>query len=433
MSVIDTIDKRLEALRPEMKAVDGLYDMFRRCFVNTVETTLQPVKPGDTFVITGDIEAMWLRDSTAQVLHYIRFCDDPEVAALVEGLIARQAECILIDPYANSFNKTDNGRHWTKDEPQPCGHVWEEKYEVDSLCYPILLAWRFYQATGSKKFMTEDFHKALAAVIRVFTTEQDHANSDYYFIRPDVPPLDTLSHGGHGAPVAKNGMTWSGFRPSDDACTLGYLIPSNLFAVQVLPHAAFFAREMGDEELAREAERLVREISEGLKSCATVQDPDLGEIYAYETDGMGNYVMMDDANVPSLLSLPYLGVCGKQDPLYLRTRSFVLSKKNPFYYEGSYAKGVGSPHTPEGYVWHIALCMQIMTTDDEEEQAALIKMILTTHAGTGFIHESFHPDDPEKFTREWFAWANSLFGEMLYRLHEEGKLERILEKVSAML
>lgn len=424
------ISTRLAGVKAQLSAIQGLDRMFEHCFLNTIETTVQAIAPGDTFVITGDIEAMWLRDSTAQVLHYLRFADDPEVASLVEGLIARQASCILIDPYANAFNLTDSDLHCANDQPAPGPRIWERKYEIDSLCYPLMLAWKYYQVSGSTRFMTSDFHRALTSIVEVLVTEQHHENSPYCFFRTDCPPSDTLPFCGKGTPVTYTGMTWSGFRPSDDACRYGYLIPSNLFAARVMDYAMQFAMMMNDADLAKQCTALKNDIQQGLNAHATVNDPVHGLIYAYETDGMGHYNMMDDANVPSLLSLPYLDVCDIDDPLYQRTRDYALSRDNPCYGEGKLAHGVGSWHTPRGYVWPISLCMQAMTSHSDDEAADLLRMLLITHADTGFMHESFDPDVPSVFTRSWFAWANSLFGEMIYRLYDEGRLETIVEKVN---
>ena len=427
MTALEKVRNRLQPLRGTLERVPGLWDMFEKCFVNTLETTVRALSEGDTFVITGDIDAMWLRDSTAQVLHYIRFADEPEVAALIEGLIARQAKCILIDPYANAFNVTDNGRHWTDDLPEPSPWVWERKYEIDSLCHPLLLAWRYFEKTGSARFMTDEFHRALDAIVTTFETEQRRDTSGYYFIRHDCPPQDTLSHGGRGAPVGYTGMIWSGFRPSDDACQLGYLVPSNLYAAKVMAYAADFARRMGDEALAARAEKVKSDVMAGIERFALVNDAVYGQVYAYETDGLGHYVMMDDANVPSLLALPYLGICDRDDALYRRTRAWVLSRRNPFYAEGARGAGVGSPHTPKGYVWPIALCIQALTSDDEDEVAGLLRTLMDTTAGTGFMHESFDPNDPERFTRPWFAWANSMFGELVYDTVE--RMPKVIERL----
>ena len=421
----DAIRAGIAPLQEQLQAYPGLWEMFRRCFMNTIETTVQQ-SPGDTFVITGDIPAMWLRDSTAQVLHYLRFANEKPVAEMIEGLIARQAECILRDPYANAFNREPSDYKPFDDFPRASDWVWERKYEIDSLCYPVWLAEKYVDRTGSTAILTERFAMALRRVVEVLRREQHHECSDYRFIRTDCPPSDTLTREGRGEPVAFTGMTWSGFRPSDDACRYGYLVPSNLFAVRALRSAEKLAKRMGDNALAAEAAALGREIAAGIEAFAKVNDPLFGEIYAYEVDGLGHANLMDDANVPSLLALPYLEVCDWNDPLYLRTRAFALSHRNPYYREGALARGVGSPHTPEGYIWPIALCVQAMTSSDDAEVAAILRMLMTTHAGTGFMHESFDPDAPEKFTRPWFAWANSMFGEMLVRLYEEGRLAEVI-------
>lgn len=429
MGIHQIVSKRLKPVETALSAVPGLDAMFHQCFLNTLETTYQEKEDGLPFIITGDIPAMWLRDSMAQVMHYVRFADEPEVARFIEGVIERQMRCVLIDPYANAFNGEPNGAKWAEDEPPQGPWIWERKYEIDSLCAPLHLAHVYRQATGSTAFLTETFHKGMRAIVETFRREQCHADSPYYFIRTDCPPSDTLTHGGRGAPVSRTGMTWSGFRPSDDACVYGYLVPANLFAAGVMDDAAYFAALLEDEALSKDASALREDILTGIAKYALVEHPNHGQIFAYETDGLGHYTLMDDANVPSLLSLPYLGVCKKDDPLYLRTRSFVLSPDNRFYYEGPYAKGVGSPHTPAGYIWPIALCMQALTSTSIPEIAGLLVQLLKTHGGTHFMHESFDPAKPESFTRSWFAWANSLFGELLYRLYEEGTLDEVLKIV----
>ncbi|MGI6634831.1 MAG: glycoside hydrolase family 125 protein [Christensenellales bacterium] len=417
---------RLQPIKEVLAAVPGLPDMFEQCFMNTLDTTVQ-WDGENTFVITGDIPAMWLRDSTAQVLHYLRFADVPGVRDIIRGLIKTQVDCILYDPYANAFNKTPHPGWDPTDLPKKKELVWERKYEIDSLCYPVWLMQQYAECTGQYDFLDENCLKALRTIVDLFRVEQRHEDSDYYFIRTNCPPSDTLSHDGRGAPVGYTGMTWCGFRPSDDACQYGYLVPSNLFAAHILAHVAGFADRAGDEQLAQDARKLHGEIHNGVRQHGIVQHPTHGSIYAYEVDGLGNHNLMDDANVPSLLSLPYLCVCAKDDPLYLATRAFVLSPDNPYYSTGKYACGIGSPHTPPGYIWHIALSIQAMTATDLDEVTGIVSMILNTHAGTGFMHEGFNPDDPAQFTRPWFAWANSLFGELIYRLYEAGTLPQVLE------
>lgn len=390
---------------------------FRRCFVNTVETTVQCLEDGSIFLITGDIEAMWLRDSSAQVSHYMPFLREyPELAAMVRDLIARQFFYITIDPYANAFNAEPNGRCWEHDDTESNDWEWERKYEIDSLCYPVRLLEEYYRETGDQGVFTEGVLAGLKKIVETFLVEQHHETSPYRFQRSNCPPTDTLECDGKGVPVGDTGMIWGGFRPSDDACRYGYHIPSNLFAAHILEKAERILREMyGDEGTARQAAQLRTDILDGIRRFGMVRHETFGEIYGYETDGYGNYCLMDDANVPSLLSLPWLHVCESRDPVYQNTRRFVLSQENPYYYSGKAAQGVGSPHTPKGYIWPIALSVQGLTSEDEEEQKKLLETLLHTDAGTGYMHEGFDCQDPTKFTREWFAWSNSLFALFVIR------------------
>ena len=413
----------LEALQPYMDEVaqrladrPKLAKLFCNCYPNTMATTTKYLEDGTAFVFTGDIPAMWLRDSSAQVRHYIGAAKHSEpVAELIGALIARPMFCIQLDPYANAYNETDNNQCWERDEPAQGPWIWERKYEIDSLCYPFQLSWLFWKATGRTGCFTDSFRKSAEMVLDLWTVEQDHSEkSPYYFIRKNCPPTDTLSHEGKGAPVAHTGMTWSGFRPSDDACVYGYLVPANMFASVVLSYLAeIFTEIYKDEAFAARALKLKGEIDEGIRKYGVYEHEKFGKIYAYETDGMGHYTLMDDANVPSLLSIPYLGWCTPDDEIYQNTRRYVLSKENPFYYEGKVLKGVGSPHTPPRYVWHIALSMQGLTSNSREEQEALLAMLEASDADTGYMHEGVFVDDPAQFTRPWFAWSNSIFSEFV--------------------
>ena len=399
---------------------------FNAGFANTLTTTVRRHDDGTTFLLTGDIPAMWLRDSSAQFRPYLAVAvDDPELTALITGLVRQQFRFINIDPYANAFNETPSGATWDpNDQTDSFGPwLWERKYEVDSLCYPIQLAWLLYRNTGTTSHFDDAFVSGIRRILDVFETELDHSNSHYRFFRPNDDPRDSVPNHGTGGPFAVTGMTWSGFRPSDDACVYGYLIPSNMFAVVTLGYTAEIMREIyKNGEVAARAEKLASEIRAGIEKYGVVEHPKFGKMYAYETDGLGNYVFMDDANVPSLMSIPYLGYCSADDEIYKNTRAFVLSKENPYYYEGTAAKGVGSPHTPPEYIWHIALSMQGLTSRDPEECKALLHMLKTTDDGKGFMHEGFHKDDPSKFTRPWFAWSNSLFSEFVLKCIDENIL-----------
>lgn len=397
-----------------------LAGLARQCFLNTIETTVTELEDGSNFVITGDIPAMWLRDSAAQVRPYVRFAvEDEALQKILESVIEKQAEFVCLDPYANAFNASSNGAGH-KDDTKLNDHVWERKYEVDSLCAPLYLAYTYWKTTGIERIFTEGLHEMIRCIVKVFGTEQDHSRSEYSFQRYNCPITDTLPFEGKGTPVKVTGMTWSGFRPSDDCCTYGYLIPSNMMAVKAMEYAAEICKAgYQDEKLAQECTRLAGAIQNGISSYGTVEHPKYGRIYAYETDGFGNYNLMDDANSPSLLAMPYLKYCEKDDELYLNTRRFVLSTDNPYYKIGTVAKGVGSPHTPEGYIWHIGIVMQALTSTDRDEILDCLDMISRTHAGTNYMHEAFNPNNPEEFTRPWFAWANTLFAELLVNLMEE--------------
>ena len=399
----------------------------RQCFLNTIETTVQERADGTTFVITGDIPAMWLRDSSVQVVNYIPYAvQDAHVRDILRGTIATQVQDICLDPYANAFNADANGAGF-QDDTLLNPHVWERKYEVDSLCAPIYLAYSYWKTTQDNAIFTSVFEKALDTIYEVFQREQHHENSPYTFQRFNAPESDTLACDGKGTPVGYTGMTWSGFRPSDDRCEYGYLIPANMMAVVALEKAAeMYESAFPAKEKASSCRALAAQIEEAIKAYGIVEHPLYGKMYAYETDGLGHYNLMDDANVPSLLSLPYLGYCSEDDLLYASTRKFVLSDANPYYFKGRAAQGVGSPHTPKGYIWPIALCMQALTSTESAEVLNCLHLLTTTHADTFFMHESFEPNDPGNFTRPWFAWANTLFASLLIKL----KNEKFFEKLS---
>lgn len=389
------------------------------CFLSTIDTTVKKMGEEDYFVITGDIEAMWLRDSTFQVMHYVPFAaQDEELKTILKGVIRRQVSQVLTDPYANGFNETANGRSYDKnDHTQHNDWVWERKYELDSLCGPLYLSYEFWKAAGCEEIFDEQYESMLETIIGVIRTEQRHENSPYFFHRKDCRAIDTLPCNGLGNPVSYTGMSWSGFRPSDDSCTYGYLVPSNLMAIRALENAAEIAEAVyKNVELTEQIRQLQAEIRKGVEDFAVVEHPKYGKMYAYETDGNGNYVFMDDANSPSLLSLPWMKCCRKEDEIYQNTRRFVMSEDNPYYYQGSAASGVGSPHTPDQYIWHMALAMQALTSSDREEILQCLEYLSKTHAGCNLMHESFDKDAPEQFTRTWFAWANSMLATLLLHL-----------------
>ena len=398
--------------------------LYRNCYPNTLETATEILPDGKVFVLTGDIPAMWLRDSTAEVSHYIPLArDNHDIRAIIGGVIRKQREYISLEPYANAYKKEENDHEEFKDFPKNHPIVWERKYEIDSLCYPLRLTYLYWKATGDESLLDLSFLESAKTTVDLWITEQHHfEKSPYRFTRLNCPYQDTLHNDGMGEPVDYTGMTWSGFRPSDDACRYGYLVASNMFAVVVLGYLIEMVEAVFPEEkeLLEKAEKLRSEIIDGIEKHAVIEHEKYGKIYACEVNGKGDYFLFDDANVPSLLSAPYLGFCSTDDETYRNTRRFILSKDNPYYYEGKFAKGVGSPHTPEGYIWHIALSMQGLTSDNAEEMREILHYLETTDGGTGYMHEGFDANDPDTFTRSWFSWSCALFAEFVEKAVDEG-------------
>lgn len=420
---IETQIKKVKSLLKNKK----LAWMFENCFPNTLDTTIHFDGKEDTFVYTGDIHAMWLRDSGAQVWPYIRFAkQDKELQRMLAGVIRRQIRCINIDSYANAFNMypVEDGE-WMGDLTAMKPELHERKWEIDSLCYPIRLAYEYWKVTGDDSIFSEEWVQAMTVILRTFKDQQRKQNNgNYRFQRKTERALDTMTNNGWGNPVKPVGLIASAFRPSDDATTFLFLVPSNFFAVNSLRKAADILTHVNHEEtLAKECLDLADEVSAALQKYAIVNHPKYGEIYAYEVDGFGNKLLMDDANVPSLLSMAYLGDVSIQDSIYQNTRKFVWSEDNPYFFRGKKGEGIGGPHIGYDMIWPMSIMMKAFTSQDDCEIKGCLQMLLNTDAGTGFIHESFHKDDDKNFTRPWFAWQNTLFGELILTLIDKGKLE----------
>lgn len=400
--------------------------MFNNCLPNTLDTTVYDESKGDrklTYVITGDIDAMWLRDSSAQVWPYIQFVNkDKDLKNMILGLINKQSECINIDPYANAFyNDPTKKGEWFTDHTDMKPGMHERKWEIDSLCYPIRLAYRYWKETNDKTPFDDTWVKAQEATLRTFKEQQrKNGLGPYKFERTTSRGSDTLQVDGYGYPVNPVGLIVSSFRPSDDCSIFGFLIPSNLFAIVSLRQSAEILRKVkNNTTLASEMEALANEVEAAVKQYGIIDHPTHGRVYAFEVDGFGSYLMMDDANVPSLLALPYLGAVDVNDEVYQRTRNFILSDKNPFFFKGKYAEGIGGPHIGRDMIWPMSIIMRANTSNNDEEIRQCVQTLKKTHGGTGFMHESFHKDDPKKFTRHWFAWTNTLFGELMWKLYKE--------------
>ncbi len=413
------LDYSSELEKKVSMAFPALAPLARQCYLNTIETTVKECDNGDYFVITGDIPALWLRDSSAQLRPYAVHCSNsPELSEIFKGVIRRHSFYINLDPYSNAFNEVKHDESHNDDTDFSSPYIWERKYEVDSLCASVYLVSDYYNVTQDRSIFTPELHSMFGKILETFVKEQKHSElSSYYFRRSDCPETDTMPNDGKGNPTGYTGMTWSGFRPSDDRCKYNYLIPANMMCYVAMNKAAELLKiGYDDNKMSEACLKLANEVKQGIENYGIFNHEEFGKIYAYETDGLGNYLLMDDANSPSLLSAPYIGFCDVNDEIYQNTRRFILSKHNPYYFEGKAAKGIGSPHTGKDMIWHIALVMQILTSVDENEKIECLEMLAATHAGTNFMHESFNKDDASDFTRKWFAWANSLFAQMLSTL-----------------
>ncbi|TDH28618.1 glycoside hydrolase family 125 protein [Segetibacter sp. 3557_3] len=421
--------KSVEAAIAEFKAANAAPELkwlFENCFPNTLDTTVEFTNNNnqpDTYVITGDIDAMWLRDSTAQVWPYLQFIKgDPALQQLIAGVIYRQSLNIVKDPYANAFYKDVNKvSEWKSDRTRMLPGVHERKWEIDSLCYPIRLAYHYWKITGDVAPFNDQWQNSIKLVLQTFREQQRKEGlGPYTFQRVTEKASDTMPPGGYGYPVKPVGLICSSFRPSDDATLLSFLIPSNFFAVASLRQAAEMVTAIGkDKTLASGLTSLAAEVERALQQYAVINHPQYGKVYAYEVDGFGSHLLMDDANVPSLLSMPYLGVVKANDPIYQNTRKLVWSANNPFFFKGKAGEGIGGPHVGFDMIWPLGITMRGLTSTSNTEIKSCIDLLRTTHAGTGFMHESFHKDDASKFTRKWFAWANTMFGEFMWKVYKE--------------
>ncbi|MGW8136540.1 glycoside hydrolase family 125 protein [Sphingomonas zeae] len=396
--------------------------MFGNCYPNTLDTTVLSLgevggKP-DAFVITGDIPCLWLRDSAAQLRPYLHLVKrDPALGRLFRGLIGRQARSILIDPYANAFMQDPNAKtnlSWAlHDDTEMKPGVAERKWEIDSLCYAIRLAYGYWRETGDTTPFDAEWKASAHLIVKTFREQQRKDGLGPYRFRRSAPePTETL-YRGYGLPTRPNGMIHSGFRPSDDACLYGQFVPANLFAMTTLRELAALSNAVGEPALAQDATALAAEVEAALKHFGTMTLPSGERVWAFEVDGYGNAVFMDDANVPSLSGMAYLGCVDPADPLWQRTLAACWSKDNPWYFEGKALTGIGGPHTGPGQVWPMSVIVRALTSTDPALLRASLSMLRGSQGGTGFIHEGVDIDDPTKFTRDWFAWANGLFGELV--------------------
>lgn len=419
----------VEAMIQEVKKTIKNQEMawlFENCFPNTLDTTVDfemiNNKP-DTYVITGDIDAMWLRDSTAQVTPYLSLVKkDAELQKLISGVINRQVKNILKDPYANAFYKDANKiSEWKDDVTDMKPGIHERKWEIDSLCYPIRLSYLYWKETKDIIPFDAQWKEAIALIVKTFKGQQrKKSKGEYKFERRTTWATDGVPLGGYGYPAKANGMIFSIFRPSDDATIFPLFVPANLFAAVSLQQASEMLNAIQkDTVLAKECSDLANEVRTATLKHGIINHPEFGKMFAYEINGYGSYNLMDDANVPSLLALPYLGAIAASDPIYQNTRKFVLSENNPFYFKGKVGEGIGGPHAGVDMIWHLSIIMRGLTSQNDQEIKYCLDLLQKSHGNTGFMHESFHKDDATQFSRKWFAWANTLFGEFILKVYRE--------------
>ena len=427
----NVIEEKIRQVKKLLKHSPYLAWMFENCFPNTLDTTVHYTEDSDgtpdTFVYTGDIHAMWGRDSGAQVWPYLQFANkDKNLKKMIKGVILRQFHNISFDPYANAFNRyPDPNGGWMKDDCGMKPELHERKYEIDSLCYPLRLAYQYWKVTGDASIFDDLWIDVCQKVLNTFKEQQrKNGRGPYKFLRVTDRQLDTVNNGGWGAPVKPVGLIASVFRPSDDATTLLFLVPSNFMAVTTLKKMADVLTTVNHQPaLAKECNDLANEVHNALMKYAIYNHPKYGKIYAYEVDGFGNQLLMDDANVPSLLAMPYLGDVSLDDPIYQNTRRFVWSDDNPYFFKGKAGEGIGGPHIGYDMAWPMSIMMKAFTSTDDKEIKDCIQMLMDTDADTGMIHESFNVNNASDYTRPWFAWQNTLFGELILKLVDEGKVD----------
>ncbi|RGP71149.1 hypothetical protein FSPOR_3482 [Fusarium sporotrichioides] len=421
-----------------------LYRLFLNTWPNTLDTTVRwrgvsADNPEEelAFITTGDIPALWLRDSSNQLQSYKSILPSDDIASLFRGAINLQARYLTKSPFCNAFHPPPEANiRRAKRSVQPRDtvspkydpdFVFECKYELDSLAAFLQLSWDYYEETEDADFFGKfGWVEAVRKILKVAEHMQEGTYDEqgmvqkpaYTWLRNADSASETVSNHGHGAPVKGHiGLVRSFFRPSDDSCIYQYFIPANMMFSRYLTSCAKIMRPL-DEELAKKMEAMASGIEYGINEHAIIQHPVYGEMYAYEIDGFGSYSLMDDANLPSLLSIPHMGYKPASQHVYDNTRAFVLSPSNPYYARGPVLNATGGPHLGPGMAWPMGLIVQLLTSDDDDEIVDGIRQLMNSTSGLGLIHETVNSFNEKHWTRSWFSWANGLFGQMILDLYK---------------